>query len=43
MDTTIKKLFENLSDTDKNVQYEAFMKLLDITNEQVNWAYEVWD
>ncbi|MBO1910589.1 hypothetical protein J4G37_38100, partial [Microvirga sp. 3-52] len=43
MDSTIKKLFENLIDDDKDVQYEAFMNLLDITNEKVNWAYEVWD
>ena len=43
MDSTIRTLFENLRDDDKNIQYEAFMKLLDITNEKVNWAYEVWD
>lgn len=43
MDNTIKILFEKLSDKDKNVQYESFMTLLDITNEKVNWAYEVWD
>ncbi|PIC98828.1 MULTISPECIES: hypothetical protein [unclassified Sporosarcina] len=43
MDSTIKRLFENLRDEDKEVQYEALMKLFDITNEKVNWAYEVWD
>lgn len=43
MDSTIKTLFENLRDEDKDVQYEALMKLFDITNEKVNWAYEVWD
>lgn len=43
MDNTIKTLFENLSDEDKNIQYEALMKLFDITKEKVNWAYEVWD
>ena len=43
MDSTIKRLFENLRDIDKDVQYEALMKLFDITNDKVNWAYEVWD
>lgn len=43
MDNTIKTLFENLSDEDKNIQYQALMKLFDITKEKVNWAYEVWD
>lgn len=43
MDSTIKTLFENLNDEDKDVQYEAFLELLEITNDKVNWAYEVWD
>ena len=42
MDSTIKTLFEDLRDEDQDVQYESFMKLIDITNEKVNWAYEVW-
>lgn len=43
MDSMIKMLFEKLRDEDKDMQYEALMKLFDITKEKVNWAYEVWD
>ncbi|WP_059105790.1 hypothetical protein [Shouchella shacheensis] len=43
MDSTIKTHFENLRNEDKNIQYEALMKLFDSTEEEVDWAYQVWD
>ncbi len=43
MDKIIKTYFENLRDENKDVQYEALMKLFDITKKKVDWAYEVWD
>ncbi|WP_422784804.1 hypothetical protein [Sporolactobacillus laevolacticus] len=41
MDPIIQSLFADLEATDKNAQYESFKKLLAITEEKVDWAYEV--
>jgi hypothetical protein len=43
MDGTIKSYFENLRSEDKDVQYEAYNRILAATEEEVDWAYEVWD
>ncbi|WP_043933207.1 hypothetical protein [Bacillus sp. EB01] len=43
METSISTLFEQLESSDKNLQYEALLNLLAITEEKVDWAYEVWD
>lgn len=42
LDITIKTYFDHLRDADKDIQYDALMKLLDITEEKVDWAYDVW-
>ncbi|WP_226037574.1 hypothetical protein [Aquibacillus saliphilus] len=43
MDNTIKSYFENLQSQDKDIRYQAFIQLLTVTEEKVEWAYEVWD
>ncbi|KMY51450.1 hypothetical protein [Peribacillus loiseleuriae] len=43
MDRDIQAYFENLEAKDKDVQFEAFNTILAATNEEVDWAYEVWD
>lgn len=43
MDHTIQNHFENLNSEDKNEQYEAFNHIIAATNDEVDWAYEVWD
>ncbi|AXI10891.1 hypothetical protein CV093_20495 [Oceanobacillus sp. 143] len=43
MDKAMQTNFNNLESEDKNLQYEAFMNILDATKEEVEWAYEVWD
>jgi len=43
MDEQVKKLFDGLESIDKQVQYESYQKILAITENEVDWAYEVWD
>lgn len=43
MNSTIQSYFENLQSQDKEVQYEAFRQILAATEEEVDWAYDVWD
>ncbi|WP_099156892.1 hypothetical protein [Virgibacillus ndiopensis] len=43
MDKNIQTYFENLDSKDKDVQYEAYHKILEATEVKVDWAYEVWD
>ncbi|MFL0497878.1 hypothetical protein [Priestia megaterium] len=43
MDNKTQSYFENLEATDKNLQLEAYTNILAVTNEEVDWAYEVWD
>lgn len=43
MDISVKAYFENLESDDKDAQYEALNKLLELTEKEVEWAYEVWD
>lgn len=43
MNESIRSYFKNLEATDKQLQYEAFQKIINATSEQVDWAYEVWD
>lgn len=43
MDSTIQTDFNNLESKDKNVQYEAFQRILAATEKDVDWVYEVWD
>ncbi|WP_017728893.1 hypothetical protein [Halalkalibacterium ligniniphilum] len=43
MDSTIQSHFNNLQSKDRNVQYEAYKRILAATEEKVDWAYDVWD
>lgn len=43
MDQSIQKLFQDLDSVDKDIQYAAFNSLLSLMEEEVDWAYEVWD
>ncbi|BBU41348.1 hypothetical protein ACTHHL_15600 [Aeribacillus composti] len=43
MDERTKHYFAELQSSDKNAQYEAYSSIMKITEEEVDWAYEVWD
>jgi hypothetical protein len=43
MDALIKSYFDELESRNKETQYEAYKNLLAATEQEVNWAYEVWD
>lgn len=44
METMVKidELFITLDSKDNTVRYDAFLKLLDITEEEVPWVYDYW-
>ncbi|WP_349775438.1 hypothetical protein [Mesobacillus maritimus] len=41
MDASTETYFKNLTSTDKEEQYVAYQKIMLVTKEPVNWAYEV--
>lgn len=43
MNSTTLNYFNNLQAEDKDLQYEAFNQIINATNKQVDWAYEVWE
>ncbi|MBO0589654.1 hypothetical protein [Sporosarcina sp. E16_8] len=43
MDNVIQSYFENLEAKDKDLQFEAFNAINSAIQEEVDWAYEVWD
>ncbi|SFK03573.1 hypothetical protein SAMN04487936_106241 [Halobacillus dabanensis] len=43
MDSQLKSDFEKSKSGDKDERYEAYQNILKITDEKVDWAYEVWD
>lgn len=43
MDNAMQINFGNLESEDKNLQYEAFMNIIEATKKEVDWTYEVWD
>jgi hypothetical protein len=43
MDATTKKYLDDLHNDDANQRYEAFINVIKITNQPVDWAYDVWD
>jgi hypothetical protein len=43
MDTTTQTSLANLRSTDKDAQNQAFYEVLALTDQSVDWAYEVWD
>ncbi|MFC0562260.1 hypothetical protein [Halalkalibacter alkalisediminis] len=43
MNLSIKSYFENLQSKDKDLQYEAYEKIMSAIDEKVDWAYDVWE
>lgn len=43
MDSVTHQHFNNLHLDDANIRYASFQDLIRITNQPVDWAYEVWD
>lgn len=43
MDALTKTHFQNLHLSDAGERYPSYQYAIDITNEPVSWAYEVWD
>lgn len=43
MDKTTRLHLDNLRSTDRQVQNEAYFRILALTDQPVDWAYEVWD
>lgn len=43
MDNQLKVEFEKSKSGDKDERYEAYQTILQATDKQVDWAYEVWD
>nr|WP_318540227.1 hypothetical protein [Terribacillus saccharophilus] len=43
MDREIKEAFIKSKSKDKQESYEAYLYILQATEKQVDWAYEVWD
>lgn len=43
MESLTKSYFENLEAKDKDLQFEAFNNIKAAIEEEVDWAYEVWD
>ncbi len=43
MDSQLKLEFEKSKSGDKNERYEAYLYILKVTDQKVDWAYEVWD
>jgi hypothetical protein len=43
MSTYTQAIFENLKSEDRGIQTEAFYEVQRLSNEKVDWAYEIWD
>ena len=43
MGNQIKSAFEKSKSGDKDERYEAYQNILNATDQQVDWAYEVWN
>jgi hypothetical protein len=43
MDTITQKHFDKLSSDDAAIRYESFQYIINITNQPVDSAYDVWD
>lgn len=43
MERFLQDMIGNLNSQDRNLQNEAFQQFLSMTEEKVEWAYEVWD
>jgi hypothetical protein len=43
MDKTTRATFEGIWSNDRQLQHDAFIDILELTDRPVGWAYEVWD
>ncbi|GAE25577.1 hypothetical protein JCM9140_1578 [Halalkalibacter wakoensis JCM 9140] len=43
MEQSIQQVLKDLASKDKQIQYEAYQTIIEVTKEEVDWAYEVWD
>jgi hypothetical protein len=43
MNNIIKSHFQNFKSKDRNIRHEAYINLMMITDEKVDWTYDVWD
>lgn len=43
MEKVILQLFSNLTEHDRDIQYESFEELMKIVKEPVDWTYSVWE
>jgi hypothetical protein len=43
MDENVRECFRNLESSDDGIRMEALQTVLAITDNQVDWVYEVWD
>jgi hypothetical protein len=43
MDQTTREHLNNLHSNDADSRYASFQYIINLTNQPVNWAYEVWD
>ncbi|MRH41554.1 hypothetical protein GH741_02560 [Aquibacillus halophilus] len=43
MDSKMESEFEKSKSGDKDERYEAYQNILNVTNQKVDWAYEIWD
>jgi len=43
MNELIQTNLENMHSEDRQMQYQAFMFLLQVTDQPLDWAYETWD
>lgn len=43
MDDKIRTSLGHLGSGDRELQYQAYLHLLEVTQEPVDWTYEVWD
>lgn len=43
MDPAFRRYFDLLYDENADTRYEAFKCIIEITNKQITWVYEIWD
>lgn len=43
MEETVRRYMNNIRSADKTLQNEAYFQLLKLTDERVDWAYDIWD
>ena len=43
MDKPVKEQIDNLGSTDDRIRFSALQSILELTESQVDWIYDVWD